>query len=176
VFLSGVPVASFFEVFSMNSGRTVFAQLVGFVPFAHFEHLIDKYQASRWTQGFTAWSHFICMAYAQLTRREDLRDLIACLNSQSTKLHHAGLRNRVTCSIVVLDRGCVDCARLYALVVRYCSFVVRAKDNLKFATLDCQPFDPSTGIRADQTIQLLTHKSKKAYPHPGSESGHCLAR
>ena len=57
----------------MNSGRTVFAQLLGIVPFAHSEHLVDKHQANRWTREFTAWSHFICMAYAQLTRREGLR-------------------------------------------------------------------------------------------------------
>jgi len=257
----------------MNSGRTVFAQLLRFVPFGHFEHLVDIYQANRWTRDFTAWSHFICMAYAQFTRREGLRDLIACLNSQSAKLYHVGLRNRVTrstladanerrncelfeslgqrlieiatalhkdqdiglglkeplyamdsttidlClklfpwadfrstkaavkahtvidlrgaipvmitittgkvhdvkaldalhlpagSIVVLDRGYVDFARLYALVQRHCSFVVRGKDNLKYATIDCHAFDPSTGVRADQTIQLLTQKSKKAYPGP----------
>ena len=48
----------------MNTGRTVFAQLLGVVPFSHFEHLVDKYQANRWTREFTAWSHFICMAYA----------------------------------------------------------------------------------------------------------------
>ena len=80
----------------MNSGRTVFAQMLGFVPFAHFEHLVDKYQANRWTRDFTAWSHFICMAYAQLTQREGLRDLIACLNSQKSKLYHVGLRHRMT--------------------------------------------------------------------------------
>jgi hypothetical protein len=80
----------------MNSGRTVFAEPLVFVPFAHFEHLVGKYQANRWTRDFTAWSHFICMAYAQFTRREGLRDLIACLNSQSSKLCHVGLRIRVT--------------------------------------------------------------------------------
>ena len=80
----------------MNSGRTVFAQLLGIVPFAHFEHLVDKHQANRWTREFTAWGHFICMAYAQLTRREGLRDLIACLNSQKSKLYHVGLRHRMT--------------------------------------------------------------------------------
>ena len=69
----------------MNSGRMAFAQLLGFVPFGHFEHLVDKYQANRWTRDFTAWSHFICMTYAQFTGREGLRDLIACLNSQSVK-------------------------------------------------------------------------------------------
>ena len=78
--------------YAMNTGQTVFAQLLKIVPFWHFEHLVDKYQANRGTREFTAWSHFICMAYAQLTRREGLRDLIACLNSQSAKLYHIGLR------------------------------------------------------------------------------------
>jgi Domain of unknown function (DUF4372)/Transposase DDE domain len=80
----------------MNKARTVFAQLLGVVPFNHFEHLVDKYKANRWTRDFTAWSHFICMAYAQFTRREGLRDLVVCLNSHSTKLYHAGLRQRVS--------------------------------------------------------------------------------
>ena len=80
----------------MNTGQTVFAQLLKIVPFGHFEHLVDRFQANRGTQEFTAWSHFICMAYAQLTRREGLRDLIACLNSQSAKLYHVGLRCRIT--------------------------------------------------------------------------------
>ena len=78
----------------MNSGRTVFAQLLGIVPFAHFEHLVDKYQSNRSTQSFTAWSHFICMSYAQFTRREGLRDLVLCLNSHRGRLYHAGLRQK----------------------------------------------------------------------------------
>lgn len=80
----------------MNAGQTVFAQLLAVVPFGHFEHLVGRYQANRWTRDFTAWSHFICMAYAQLTRREGLRDLIVCLNSHSSKLYHCGLRQRVS--------------------------------------------------------------------------------
>ncbi len=80
----------------MNAGQTVFAQLLAVVPFGHFEHLVARYQANRWTRDFTAWSHFICMAYAQLTRREGLRDLIVCLNSHRSKLYHCGLRQRVS--------------------------------------------------------------------------------
>ena len=257
----------------MNTGRTVFAQLLGIVPFSHFEHLVDKYQANRWTRDFTAWSHFICMAYAQLTRREGLRDLIACLNSQSSKLYHVGLRQRVSrstladanerrdsdlfealgqrlitmalalyqnhdiglglseplyamdsttidlClklfpwadfrstkagikahtvidlrgsipvmltittgkvsdvglldsltlpkgSIVVLDRGYVDFARLYRLVQRECSFVVRAKGNLSFNCIQVQPNDDKAGVWSDQTIMLTGERSKKGYPEP----------
>lgn len=80
----------------MNQGKTVFAQLLQFVPFSHFEHLVDVYQANKGVTAFSAWSHFICLAYAQLTRRSGLRDLVACLNAQRTKLYHIGLRNTVS--------------------------------------------------------------------------------
>ena len=257
----------------MNKGRTVFAQLLGVVPFAHFEHLVDRYQANRWTRDFTAWSHFICMSYAQLTRREGLRDLVACLNSQSSRLYHVGLRQRVArstladanerrnsrlfenlaqrlvtmapqayhdqdiglgldaalyamdsttidlClslfpwadfrstkagikahtvidlraaipvmltittakvadvhmldtlvlpkgSIVVLDRGYVDFARLHQLVQRECSFVVRAKGNLHFGCVQAHPNDHASGVYSDQTIVLQGERSKRGYPTP----------
>ena len=257
----------------MNKGRTVFAQLLGVVPFGHFEHLVDRYQANRCTREFTAWSHFICMAYAQLTRREGLRDLVACLNSQGSRLYHVGLRQRVArstladanerrnsqlfedlaqrlvamalelyqdhdiglgldaplyamdsttidlClslfpwadfrstkagikahtvidlrgaipvmltittakvadvrmldtlmlpkgSMVVLDRGYVDFARLHQLVQRGCSFVVRAKDNLHFGCVQAHPNDRASGVYSDQTIVLCGERSKKGYPVP----------
>lgn len=80
----------------MNRGRTVFAQLLEFVPFGHFEHLVDVYQANKGVTAFPAWSHFICFAYAQLTRRSGLRDLVACLNAQRSKLYHVGIRGTVS--------------------------------------------------------------------------------
>ena len=80
----------------MNHGRTVFAQLLEFVPFSHFEHLVDVYQANKGATAFSAWSHFICLAYAQLTRRSGLRDLIACMNAQRSKLYHIGIRSTVS--------------------------------------------------------------------------------
>ena len=255
----------------MNAGRTVFAQLLGVVPFSHFEHLFDRYQSNRWTRGFTAWSHFICMAYAQLTRREGLRDLVVCLNSQSSRLYHVGLRQRVSrstladanerrdcrlfealgqrlveialalydghdiglglneplyamdsttidlCltlfawadfqstkaaikahtvidlrgsipvmltittgkasdvgqldalslpkgSIVVLDRGYVDFARLYRLVQQGCSFVVRSKANLVFSCIQANDCDAKAGVWSDQTVVLTGERSKSRYP------------
>lgn len=80
----------------MNHGRTVFSQLLEFVPFSHFEHLVDVYQANKGVTTFSAWSHFICLAYAQLTRRSGLRDLVACLNAQRSKLYHIGIRSAVS--------------------------------------------------------------------------------
>ena len=91
----------------MNQGKTVFAQLLQFVPFSHFEHLVDVYQANKGVTAFSAWSHFICLAYAQLTRRSGLRDLVACLNAQRTKLYHIGLRSTVSRSTLAdaAERG-----------------------------------------------------------------------
>ena len=80
----------------MNRGRTVFAQLLDFVPYSHFEHLVDRFSANHGVRHFSAWSHFLCMTYAQLTRREGLRDLVACLNTQRAKLYHVGIRSRVS--------------------------------------------------------------------------------
>lgn len=77
----------------MNHGRTVFAQLLEFVPFSHFEHLVDVYQSNKGVSAFSTWSHFICLANVQLTRRSGLRDLMACLNAQCSKLYHIGIRS-----------------------------------------------------------------------------------
>jgi hypothetical protein len=259
----------------MNKGKTVFAQLLGFVPFTHFEHLVDCYKSNNWTKRFTAWSHFICMSYAQFTRREGLRDLVLCLNSQRRRLYHVGMRHIVSrstladanerrgfelfealakrlidtallahkdtpipldlkeplyaldsttidlClslfpwaefretkaaikahtvidlraaipvfisittgkvhdvhtlddlpnvavmpagSIVVMDRGYVDYRRLYELVKRQCSFVVRAKDNMRYTVLISKTVKQGTGVQSDEIIQLALKKAKKAYP------------
>jgi hypothetical protein len=255
----------------MNAGQTVFAQLLKFVPFKHFEYLVEKYQSNRWTQDFTAWSHFICMSYAQFTRREGLRDLVLCLNSQRSRLYHVGMRHAVSRStladandrrnfelfeslakrmielalqahkdtpipldlkeplyaldsttidlclslfawadfrqtkaaikahtvidlrgaiavfvsittgkvhdvqildilelpigaIVVMDRGYIDYKRLYQWVKRECSFVVRAKDNMRYNVCNAQAVDLSTGVRSDEAIELALVKAKKAYP------------
>ena len=255
----------------MNRGKTVFAQLLDFVPFNHFEYLTERFAANHGIKHFSAWSQFICMAYAQLTRRDGLRDLVACLNSQKSKLYHIGIRSKVSRStladanerrdwrlfealghrlisialelyrdediglglkeplyamdsttidlcltlfpwaefrstkaavkahtiidlrgsipvflsittgkvhdvnlldvipfpagtIVVIDRGYLHFARLYALHQRQVTFVIRAKNNLRFTWIASREVDKATGLRCDQTILLATPKSKTAYP------------
>ncbi|MDZ7921557.1 hypothetical protein [Rhodoferax sp.] len=69
-------------------------------------------------------------------------------------------------SIVVLYRGYMDFARLYMLVQRECSFVVRAKDNLSFNCVHANPPDTKVGVYSDQTITLTGERSKKGYPEP----------
>lgn len=255
----------------MNHGKTIFAQLLDYVPFSHFEHLVDRFAANHGIKHFSAWSQFICMAYAQLTRRDGLRDLVACLNSQKAKLYHIGIRSKVSRStladanerrdwrlfealghrliaialelhqgedtglgikeplyamdsttidlcltlfpwadfrstkaavkahtiidlrgsipvflsittgkvhdvnlldaiplpagaIVVIDRGYLHFARLYALHQRHVTFVIRAKNNLRYTWIASRKVDKSTGLRCDQTILLVTPKSKETYP------------
>ena len=80
----------------MNRGQSVFALLLGLVPFSYFEHLVDRFDSNHGIRHFSAWNHFLCIAYSQLTRREGLRDLVACRNSQRSKLYHIGFRGKIS--------------------------------------------------------------------------------
>jgi Transposase DDE domain/Domain of unknown function (DUF4372) len=80
----------------MNHGQSIFAQFVSCLPFDHFEHLTKKHKANHGTRTLPAWAHLISMIYAQVTRCDGLRDLIACLSTQRSKLYHVGIRHRVT--------------------------------------------------------------------------------
>jgi len=79
----------------MNAGRTVFAQLMDFLPRHEFQKCVDRYHGNRRTRRFSCFDQFLCMAFAQLTYRESLRDIEACLGSFKNKLYHAGFRGRV---------------------------------------------------------------------------------
>ena len=79
----------------MPTRPTVFGQLLQLVPFSHFEHLVHKHQSNRYAKDFTAWAHLVCLLYAHLSRRDGLRDLVACLNAQQPLLYHLGVRARV---------------------------------------------------------------------------------
>jgi hypothetical protein len=255
----------------MNSGKTVFRQLLQFLPRHEFNLCVCRYRGDHRAKTFTTFGQFLCLAYAQLSGRESLRDIETCLNSHRDKLYHIGFRGAVSrttladanerrdyrifedfgriligiaqglyqdepiavelkqplfafdstvidlClslfpwaefrktkaavklhtlmdlrgsiptfvaitpgkiadvtmldqmpvsedAIYTMDRGYVDFARLYAIHRQGAFFVVRAKENLKFKRLYSSPKDKKTGIRADQVIELVTLKSKKAYP------------
>jgi len=79
----------------MNSGRTLFAQLMDFVSPYEFRKCVDRYQGHYKVQSFTCWDQFLCLAFAQLTYRESLRDIQACLRVAQPKLYHMGFRGTV---------------------------------------------------------------------------------
>ena len=80
----------------MNTGQTVFAQLREFIPTYQFQLCVDRYCGHRYVKDFSCWDQFLCLAFAQLTYRDSLRDIEACLRAQPAKLCHMGFRGRVS--------------------------------------------------------------------------------
>jgi hypothetical protein len=76
----------------MNEGRTVFAQLLDFLPQYEFDKCVARYHGNRRVRKFSAYEQFLVLAFAQLTWRESLRDIETCLASFGPKLYHAGIR------------------------------------------------------------------------------------
>jgi IS4 transposase len=80
----------------MNSGKTIFAQLMEFVPAYEFRKCVDRYNGNRKVIRFSCWDQYLCMAFAQLTYRESLRDIQACLRAAQSRLYHLGIRGKVS--------------------------------------------------------------------------------
>ncbi len=255
----------------MNSGQTVFRQLLQFLPRHEFNLCVRRYRGNYRAKSFSTFDQFLCLAYAQMAGRESLRDIETCLNSHREKLYHIGFRGAVSRStladanerrdwrifqdfglvlirmaqrlyqdepfaleleqpiyafdsttidlcltlfpwaefrttkaavkmhtlldlrgsiptyvaittgkvhdvrmldgmpvtkeaIYTMDKAYTDFRRLYSLHRRGAFFVIRGKDNLRFKRLYSSPKDQAAGVRADQTIVLVTPKSKKDYP------------
>ncbi len=80
----------------MNSGQTVFSQIMKFLPLNEFRKCVERYQGDYKVQDFSCLDQFLCLAFAQLTFRESLRDIEACLRSMKPKLYHMGFRSIVS--------------------------------------------------------------------------------
>ena len=245
----------------MNQGQTVFSQIMDFLPIYEFRKCVRRYHGDYRVKNFTCWNQFLCLAFAQLTYRESLRDIESCLNSMSNRLYHMGFRGKVTRTTLadanekrpwqiyadfaqilinrarrlnqgdqlsmdleqtvyaldstvidlclsmfpwahfrkakgavkmhtlldlrgniptfiaitegkvhdvnildmlepeqgafyVMDRGYIDYARLHRFSQEGASFVIRAKENLRFRRLYSRKVDKACGLRCDQTIVL----------------------
>jgi len=79
----------------MNRGKLVFAQLMQHLPLTTFRRCVTRYRGAFKVQSFSCLDQFLCMAFAQLTFRESLRDIEVCLRAQSSKLYHLGIRSAV---------------------------------------------------------------------------------
>jgi transposase len=80
----------------MNSERTLFSQIMDFVPRYEFYKCVQRYKGNYKIKSFSCWDQFLCMAFAQLTYRESLRDIQTCLRSVHHKLYHMGFRGTVS--------------------------------------------------------------------------------
>ena len=79
----------------MNTGKALFAQILDFLPWKTFHRIVEKYGANYRVRTLSAADHFRVLAFAQLTYRESLRDIEACLAAQSAKLYHMGIRSPI---------------------------------------------------------------------------------
>ncbi len=79
----------------MNAGRTVFAQLIEHLPHKEFQKSVARYRGDRYAKDFSCWDQYLAMAFAQLTYRESLRDIEACLKAVGGKIYHMGFRGSV---------------------------------------------------------------------------------
>lgn len=79
----------------MHQGRYVFAQLMQHLPLQAFRRAVARYEGERYVKCFSCLDQFLCMAFAQLTGRESLRDIEICLRSHQAKLYHLGIRGTV---------------------------------------------------------------------------------
>jgi len=79
----------------MNSGRTIFAQLLDFLPKHQFHQCVRRYRGQHRLRRFSCFDQFLAMTFAQWTGRESLRDIETCLRALGQKVYHAGFRSRV---------------------------------------------------------------------------------
>lgn len=79
----------------MNQGKTILSQLISFLPKYEFDKCVKRYGGNYKVQSFTCWEQFIVMGFAQLTYRESLRDIEACLATVQGKLYHSGVKSKI---------------------------------------------------------------------------------
>jgi len=124
----------------MNVGRTVLAQLMDFIPRHEFNRCVARYRGHYRVQSFSCWDQFLCLTFAQLTFRESLRDIEACLRSISDRLYHCGFRGRVSRSTLADANEHRDW-RIYADFAR----VLIDRARLLYR-------DEDLGLELDQTV------------------------
>ncbi|MBW2480719.1 MAG: DUF4372 domain-containing protein, partial [Deltaproteobacteria bacterium] len=80
----------------MNQGKSIFSQLMDFLPKHKFRQCVNRYGGNYRVRSFTCFDQFLCVAFVQLTYRESLRDIECCLRAFEQKLYHMGIRGKVS--------------------------------------------------------------------------------
>lgn len=127
----------------MNSGQTIFSQLMEFLPTYEFRQCVERYNGNYKVKSFSCWDQFLSMAFAQLTYRESLRDIQACLRAAQNKLYHMGFRGKISRNTLANANQVRDW-RIYADFAQVLISIARplyAKDNF--------------GLELEQTVYAL---------------------
>ena len=127
----------------MNTGKIVFSQLTSYLPIKAFRRCVARYRGSHKVQSFSCWDQYLCMAFAQLTYRESLRDIQACLRAMQGKLYHMGIHGKVSKSTLADANEGRDW-RIYADFAQILIHHARALY-----------VDENFGVELDQTVYAL---------------------
>ena len=127
----------------MNAGRTIFSQIMDFLPIYEFNKCVRRYSGNYKVHSFRCWNQFLCMAFAQLTYRESLRDTESCLNSVPSKLYHMGFRANISRSTLAYANETRDW-RIYADFAQVLIHIARGLYK-----------DEEFGVELDQTVYAL---------------------
>ena len=84
----------------MNQGKSIFSQIMDFLPKHKFRQCVNRYGGNYRIRSFTCFDQFMCMAFAQLTYRETLGDIECCLRAMKEKLYHMGIRGKISRSTI----------------------------------------------------------------------------
>ncbi|MFC1889679.1 IS4 family transposase [Thermodesulfobacteriota bacterium] len=127
----------------MNTGRTIFSQLMDFIPSYEFRKCVNRYNGNYKVKSFSCWNQFLCMAFAQLTFRESLRDIEACMRATQGKLYHMGIRGKVSRNTLA-NANTVRDWRIYA---DFAHILIGIAKQLYV--------DEDFGLELDQTVYAL---------------------
>jgi hypothetical protein len=160
----------------MNQGKTLFAQLMEFVPWTSFARIVARYGGDIRVRSLSCTEQFRAMAFAQLTYRESLHDIETCLLANQGKLYGMGFRSPIKRSTLAdaNERGdwrikthevsVLDIGRLFALHQAGGFFVTRAKRGMDAHRAYSMPTDRNAGVICDQRIALDGFYISRDYP------------
>jgi hypothetical protein len=127
----------------MNIGKTVFSQLMDFLPMKEFRRCVERYNGNYRVRSFSCWDQYLCMAFAQLAYRESLRDIELCLRGMHHKLYHMGIRGKISRSTLADANESRDW-RIYADFAQV--LIQTARELYK---------DEDFGVQLDETVYAL---------------------
>ena len=127
----------------MNTGRTVFAQLIDSLPMYEFRKCVQRYRGNYKVRSFSCLDQFLCMAFAQLSYRESLRDIEACLRAMQMKLYHMGIRGKVSRSTLAKANENRD----WRIFADFAQVLIHIARDLYV--------DDEFGVELDQTVYAL---------------------
>ena len=110
----------------MSTEKTIFAQLLSFLPRHEFDKCVARYDGDHRVRMFTCWEQFIVMCFAQLTYRESLRDIEACLHTMQSKLYHVGLRSKIARSTIADANESRD----WHIFADFCHYLIQWAETL----------------------------------------------